>query len=397
MPLQNSRPALSNADQDWQNAGFGIYIHWPFCQSKCPYCDFNSHVWDKVDQARWLTPYITELERYAALTPGRVVQSVFFGGGTPSLMEPATVEGILDAIRRLWPQANDTEVTLEANPTSVDAGRFAGYAMAGVNRVSMGFQAMNDEDLRRLGRLHTVDEALRAFDIARNQFERVSFDLIYARQKQTLSAWEAELDRALSLAIDHLSLYQLTIEDGTAFGDRYKRGGLRDLPEEDLAADMWELTQEVTAAHGFENYEVSNHARDGARSRHNVLYWRYGDYIGIGPGAHGRVTLDGHRHATEQPRAPGKWLQMAEAGNADSLVDSLTGQEQAEEYLLMGLRLREGISLDRFEKLSSAPLNGSQVEEMRERDLVKVENGRIFVTDQGRILLNAVINKLLDS
>ena len=382
---------------DWQNAGFGVYVHWPFCQSKCPYCDFNSHVWEKVDQGRWLTSYIRELERYAALTPGRVVQSVFFGGGTPSLMEPATVDGILSTIRRLWPQANEVEVTLEANPTSIDAGRFRGYAEAGVNRVSMGFQAMNDADLRRLGRLHTVDEALRAFDIARNQFERVSFDLIYARQDQTLAAWEEELDRALSLAIDHLSLYQLTIEEGTAFGDRYKRGGLKGLPDEDLAADMWELTQQVTAAHGFENYEVSNHARDGARSRHNVLYWRYGDYIGVGPGAHGRVTLDGQRHAVEQPRAPGKWLEMAEAGNADSLVEALTGLEQAEEYLLMGLRLREGVDLTRFEKLSSAPLNGSVVDDLCERELVKIENRQIFVTDQGRMLLNAVINKLLDS
>ncbi|WP_050900927.1 radical SAM family heme chaperone HemW [Oceanicola sp. S124] len=397
MPLPSSRPALSEHQEDWRNAGFGIYVHWPFCQSKCPYCDFNSHVWERVDQSRWLKSYISELERYAALTPGRVVQSVFFGGGTPSLMEPATVDGILSAIRRLWPQANEVEVTLEANPTSIDAGRFKGYAAAGVNRVSMGFQAMNDEDLRRLGRLHSVDEALRAFDIARNQFERVSFDLIYARQNQTLAAWEAELDRALSLAIDHLSLYQLTIEEGTAFGDRYKRGGLKGLPEEDLAADMWELTQEVTAAHGFENYEVSNHARDGARSRHNVLYWRYGDYIGVGPGAHGRVTLDGHRHATEQPRAPGRWLERAEAGNADSLVEALTGREQAEEYLLMGLRLREGIDLNRFERLSSAPLNASQVDDLCERELLKLENRRIFVTDQGRMLLNAVINKLLDS
>ncbi|MBT9385704.1 radical SAM family heme chaperone HemW [Pseudooceanicola sp. CBS1P-1] len=383
--------------EDWQNAGFGIYVHWPFCQSKCPYCDFNSHVAETIDQERWLKTYVTELERYAAVTSGRVVQSVFFGGGTPSLMEPRTVEGILDTIRRLWPQANDTEVTLEANPGSVEAGRFRGYAAAGVNRVSMGFQAMNDRDLKRLGRLHSVDEALRAFDVARNQFDRVSFDLIYARQDQTLAEWEAELHRALSLAIDHLSLYQLTIEEGTAFGDRYKRGGLKGLPEEDLAADMYELTQSVTAEHGFDCYEVSNHARDGARSRHNVLYWRYGDYIGVGPGAHGRVTIDGRRHATEAHRAPGKWLAAAEAGNADSLIEALTGPEQAQEYLLMGLRLREGIDQNRFERLSGTSLYTSVLNELDEMNLLKREKSHIFVTDQGRMVLNAILNKLLDS
>ncbi|NIZ09632.1 radical SAM family heme chaperone HemW [Pseudooceanicola sp. HF7] len=382
--------------EDWQNAGFGIYVHWPFCESKCPYCDFNSHVTANVDQARWLKSYVSELERYAALTPGRVVGSVFFGGGTPSLMLPETVDGILNTIRRLWPQANEAEVTLEANPGSIEADRFRGYAMAGVNRVSMGFQAMNDRDLRRLGRLHSVKEAMAAFDIARNQFERVSFDLIYARQDQTLPEWEAELTRALDLAVDHLSLYQLTVEDGTAFGDRYKRGGLKGLPDQDLAADMYELTQEVTAAAGLDCYEVSNHARDGARSRHNVLYWRYGDYIGVGPGAHGRVTLDGRRHATEAYRMPGDWLHRAEAGNADKLRDPLTGPEQAQEYLLMGLRLKEGIALSRFADLNGSALCQARMDELVEMDLLKQNNDLLAVTDQGRMVLNAVLDKLLE-
>ncbi|QPM91467.1 radical SAM family heme chaperone HemW [Pseudooceanicola algae] len=385
----------SQAPDDWQNAGFGIYVHWPFCQSKCPYCDFNSHVTSNVDQTRWAAALVSELERYAALTPGRVVGSVFFGGGTPSLMEPTTVEAVLNAIRRLWPQANEVEVTLEANPGSIEADRFRGYAAAGVNRVSMGFQAMNDRDLARLGRMHTVNEALAAFDIARRQFERVSFDLIYARQDQTPSDWEAELRRALDLSIDHLSLYQLTVEDGTAFADRYRRGGLKGMPNQDLAADMYELTQQVTADFGYEGYEVSNHARDGARSRHNVLYWRYGDYISVGPGAHGRVTLDGHRHATEAYRMPGDWIARAEAGNADKLRDPLTGTEQAQEYLLMGLRLREGISLSRYQTLNGSALCQAGLDDMIGMGFVSRNNDILATTDSGRLVLNAVLDKLL--
>ncbi|QOL82047.1 radical SAM family heme chaperone HemW [Pseudooceanicola spongiae] len=381
--------------EDWQNAGFGIYVHWPFCQSKCPYCDFNSHVAQHVDQKRWIKSYVTELERYSVLTPGRVVQSVFFGGGTPSLMEPETVDAVISTIRRLWPQGNDVEITLEANPGSVEADRFKGYASAGVNRISMGFQALNDRDLAKLGRLHTVEEAMRAFDIARAHFDRVSFDLIYARQDQTLSEWESELGQALSLAVDHLSLYQLTVEDGTAFGDRYKRGKLRGLPDPDLAADMYELTQALCAEHGFECYEVSNHAREGARSRHNSLYWRYGDYLGIGPGAHGRVTLNGNRHATEAFRAPGEWLKHAEAGNGDKLREELSGPEQAQEYLLMGLRLREGIDLGRFENLNGSPVPESKISELTDLNLVKRDHSQLSVTDKGRMLLNAVLDVLL--
>ncbi|MEC9310916.1 MAG: radical SAM family heme chaperone HemW, partial [Pseudomonadota bacterium] len=264
--------------EDWEAGGFGIYIHWPFCQAKCPYCDFNSHVSRQIDQARWLSAYLKEIDRHAAETPGRVVRSVFFGGGTPSLMPPETVHAILDRIRHHWPRANDLEVTLEANPGSVESARFRAYNPAGVSRISRGIQALNDRDLHRLGRIHSVDEALKAFDIARSTFDRVSFDLIYARQDQTPDQWRAELKQALNMAIDHLSLYQLTIEDGTAFGDRYRIGKLRGLPDEDDSATMYDITQEVAVAAGFNTYEVSNHARPGAESRHNTLYWRYGDY-----------------------------------------------------------------------------------------------------------------------
>ncbi len=263
--------AKAISDQDWQNGGFGLYIHWPFCQAKCPYCDFNSHVSQKIDQKQWLNAYLAELDRVGAETSGRVLNSVFFGGGTPSLMDPDVVAAILDKIRKLWPAANDLEVTLEANPGSVEAAKFADYRFGGVSRVSMGVQALNDRDLKRLGRIHSVDEAKAAFEIARTTFDRVSFDLIYARQDQTLDAWKSELREALSMAIDHLSLYQLTIETGTAFGDRYAKGKLRGLPEDDLAADMYQVTGDICAEAGLEGYEVSNYAKLGSESRHNQI------------------------------------------------------------------------------------------------------------------------------
>lgn len=297
---------------DWRNGGFGLYLHWPFCQSKCPYCDFNSHVAATIDQGRWQRAYLSEIRRLGAETEGRVLNSVFFGGGTPSLMEPDLVAAILETVRATWPLANDLEVTLEANPGSVEAGRFRGYRAAGVNRISMGIQALNDADLRKLGRLHTVAEARAAFDVARTTFDRVSFDLIYARQDQPLEHWRSELTEALTMAADHLSMYQLTVEDGTAFGDRFKRGKLRGLPEEELSADMYALTQDLCEAAGLPAYEVSNHARPGAESRHNLIYWRGGDYAGVGPGAHGRLTFPTGRWATEAPRAPAAWLERVE-------------------------------------------------------------------------------------
>lgn len=381
---------------DWESGGFGIYIHWPFCQAKCPYCDFNSHVAREIDQSRWFSAYIAEIDRHAEEVPDRTVSSIFFGGGTPSLMDPDLVDGILTRIRHHWPQANDPEITLEANPGSVEAGRFRGYRDAGITRVSMGLQALNDRDLQRLGRIHTVSEALDAFDIARNCFDRVSFDLIYARQDQTPEAWRSELKQALNKAIDHISLYQLTIEDGTAFGDRYRIGKLRGLPDDDDAAEMYDITQEETDAAGFHCYEVSNHARPGAESRHNSLYWRYGDYLGIGPGAHGRVTLEGQRTATEAIRMPDAWLRAAETGGADRDRTPLSQADQATEFLLMGLRLTRGIDLDRYERLSGAPLSQTVLKDLSDMGMIETEGGWLRVTPSGRIVLNAVIAKLLE-
>ncbi len=376
----------------WEAAGFGLYIHWPFCQAKCPYCDFNSHVAAQIDEFRWSRAYLSEIERIGAETRGRVLSTVFFGGGTPSLMSPDLVAAILDQVRATWPMANDPEITLEANPTSVEAGRFRGYADAGVTRVSMGIQALRDDDLRRLGRLHSVAEARAAFDMARAQFDRVSFDLIYARQDQTLDDWRAELSEALSMAIDHLSLYQLTIEDGTAFGDRFRRGRLRGLPDEDLAADMYELTQEICDAHGMPAYETSNHARPGAESRHNLIYWRSGDYAGIGPGAHGRLTLGGTRYATEALRAPGAWLQAVETRRSgETLREIVPEAEQIEEYALMGLRLAEGVDAA---PLRDHPSLSKNINGLIFSGLLEESQGRLRTTAAGRPLLNAILREI---
>ena len=380
---------------DWQNGGFGLYLHWPFCQSKCPYCDFNSHVAASIDQSRWKRAYLAEIDRIAAETPGRVLQSVFFGGGTPSLMDPDLVAAILERIRASWPQSNDWEVTLEANPGSVEAGRFLGFSDAGVNRISMGIQALRDEDLRKLGRLHSVAEARKAFDVARKAFKRVSFDLIYARQDQNLASWGVELQEAVAMAADHLSLYQLTIEDGTAFGDRFAKGGLKGLPNEDLSAEMYDLTQDICDAAGLPAYEVSNHAAPGMESRHNLIYWRGGDYLGIGPGAHGRLTLDGIRWTTEAPRAPGDWLTRVEAGNRGELPrDVVPGAERALEYLMMGLRLSEGIDLSRYMTLAGIALSDSKINSLVDIAMIYRTSNGIAATAKGRLVLNAVIREL---
>ncbi|EKE44666.1 HemN [Oceaniovalibus guishaninsula JLT2003] len=368
---------------------FGVYLHWPFCQAKCPYCDFNSHVAATIDQGGWKRAYLAEIARVSALTPDRIVTSVFFGGGTPSLMDPDLVAAIVDGIRRHWRTANDVEITLEANPTSVEAGRFRAYRDGGVNRVSMGIQALNDADLKRLGRLHSVAEARAAFDIARRTFNRVSFDLIYARQDQTLAAWRTELAEALTMAADHLSLYQLTVEDGTAFGDRLAQGGLRGLPDEDLGADLFALTQDMTDAAGLPAYEVSNHARPGAESRHNLTYWRGGDYAGIGPGAHGRLTLNGTRHATVAPKAPAAWLSAVETGELHDAPQPLSSSEVEEERLMMGLRLSDGIDLP-----SPGPIR-NRVSAMVKLGMMVADGTRMAVTPQGRPLLNAILRELL--
>ncbi|WP_377191890.1 radical SAM family heme chaperone HemW [Ruegeria meonggei] len=380
---------------DWRNGGFGLYVHWPFCEAKCPYCDFNSHVSKNINQKQWLTSYLSELYRAAAETPHRVLNTIFFGGGTPSLMEPETVAAVIDTARALWRPANDMEITLEANPGSVEAGRFAAYRDAGVNRISMGIQALNDDDLRRLGRIHTVAEARAAFDVARNCFDRVSFDLIYARQHQTLNAWRAELTEALSMAVDHLSLYQLTIEDGTAFGDRYAIGKLRGLPEDDSAADMYLATQEICEAHGLPAYEVSNHAPPGAESQHNLIYWRYGDYVGIGPGAHGRITLDGQKLATETYLSPNAWLTAVKNGSGEKERTELSRQDQANEYLMMGMRITDGLDIDRFEILSGQPLRQDKLSDLIEYGMVTHTDEHLVATKNGRAVLNAVIRELL--
>lgn len=381
--------------EDWQHGGFGLYIHWPFCEAKCPYCDFNSHVAREIDQARWCEAYLAEIDRYAALVPGRILNTVFFGGGTPSLMAPDTVAAILDRIATSWPMANDPEITLEANPGSVEAGRFRAFAEAGVTRISMGVQALNDADLRRLGRIHSVVEARQAFDIARKNFDRVSFDLIYARQDQTLAEWQAELREALAMAVDHLSLYQLTIESGTAFGDRYAAGRLRGLPEDEIAADMYEATQEICEAAGLPAYEVSNHARPGAESQHNLIYWRYGDYIGIGPGAHGRITRDGQKWATEAHRAPARWLDGVNSAAPERPALALAGADQAVEYLLMGLRITDGIDPERFQALSGQPLASDTVDHLQAIGMIEPHGYRLRATRAGRAVLNAVIRELL--
>jgi len=382
--------------EDWQHGGFGLYLHWPFCESKCPYCDFNSHVSASIDQARWARAYLAEIDRVGSLTRGRVLGTVYFGGGTPSLMDADTVATLLDRVRATWPMVNDPEITLEANPGSVEVGRFRAYRQAGVTRVSMGVQALNDADLRRLGRRHSVADARTAFDVARAQFNRVSFDLIYGRQDQSLDAWRCELQVALDMAVDHLSLYQLTIEAGTAFGDRFAKGGLRGLPTEDLAADLYEVTQELCGAAGLAAYEVSNHAAEGAESRHNLLYWRAGDYIGIGPGAHGRLSLDGTRWATECPKAPGAWLQVVERTGDGSLPPvALSGEDRAQEYMLMGLRLTEGLSLIRLAEMAGAELSASKLDPLIDLGLLRRDADRLRTTPAGRMVLNGVLRALV--
>ena len=381
---------------DWQHGGFGVYIHWPFCLAKCPYCDFNSHVSRKVDHEQWRAAILSELRHSAQLTGPRKVDTVFFGGGTPSLMEPQTVAAIIEEIDKLWGLNLGAEISLEANPTSVEAGKFADFSNAGVNRISMGIQALNDTDLKALGRMHSVKEALHAFDIAKAQFDRVSFDLIYARQKQTAKQWFAELKQALDLAVDHLSLYQLTIEQGTRFGDLYNKGKLRHLPPSDEAADMYLGTREVCAEYGLEGYEISNYARKGAESRHNLIYWRYGDYVGVGPGAHARLTLNGRRTALHTHLAPQKWLESVEKrGHGMKKPESLSLEDQAIEYLMMSMRLTEGSDLRRYTQLAGGAVSARRIEQLRGLGMIEIDKHTVKATAKGRPLLNSVLAELL--
>jgi oxygen-independent coproporphyrinogen-3 oxidase len=379
-----------------EKPAFGVYVHWPFCLSKCPYCDFNSHVRHAaIDEDRFTRAFAREIETTAGRVPGREVSSIFLGGGTPSLMKPSTVGAILDEIGKHWRVADDAEVTLEANPTSVEATRFAGYRAAGVNRVSLGVQALDDASLKELGRLHTAREALDAVKIARRAFERYSFDLIYARPEQTPEMWADELKLAIAEAAEHLSLYQLTIEEGTPFFALHAAGKLK-TPDEATARALYDVTQEVCAEHGLPAYEISNHAREGAQCRHNLVYWRGEEYAGIGPGAHGRLDIGGVRHAIATEKRPEAWLMRVEAtGHGVVTDDLLNSEERADEFLLMGLRLAEGIDPKRYAALSGRALDPHRVAVLREEGAIVVdESGRLRVTQAGFPVLDAVVADL---
>jgi putative oxygen-independent coproporphyrinogen III oxidase len=375
---------------------FGVYVHWPFCLSKCPYCDFNSHVRRAaIDEARFVQAFAAEIAWTAARVPDRIVSTIFFGGGTPSLMQPATVGAILDAIARHWSIAPDAEVTLEANPTSVEAARFRGYRTAGINRVSLGVQALDDRVLTELGRLHSAREAIDAVHIARSVFDRYSFDLIYARPQQTPQDWASELKRALAEAGEHLSLYQLTIEPETPFAALHASGKLK-VPNDDTARALYDTTQDICAAHGLPAYEISNHARPGAECRHNLVYWRAHEYAGIGPGAHGRLDIDGDRHATATEKRPEAWLARVESDGHGLVTDDvLTREEMADEFLLMGLRLAEGIDPSRYAALAGRSLDTARIGALRENGLVETTAaGHLRVSMPGFPVLDAVVADL---
>jgi putative oxygen-independent coproporphyrinogen III oxidase len=375
---------------------FGVYVHWPFCLAKCPYCDFNSHVrHEKPDETRYARAIARELAYVKEQVASREVTSIFFGGGTPSLMQPATVQSVLDEIARHWTIARDAEITLEANPTSVEAERFRGYRAAGVNRVSLGVQALDDVSLKNLGRMHSASEALAAVEVARANFPRISFDLIYARPDQSPDAWRAELMKALTFAPEHLSLYQLTIEPGTAF-ELLHRAGKLVTPDPDTARALWDVTQELCEARGMPAYEISNHAKAGAESRHNLVYWRYQEYAGVGPGAHGRIGADGARIATSTEKHPERWLALAEErGHGLVEEEKLSLIEQADEMLVMGLRLAEGIDIARFEKLTGVSLSPERVSFLESEGLIeRGDNARLRVTPSGFPLLDAIVADL---
>jgi oxygen-independent coproporphyrinogen-3 oxidase len=394
-----TRPLPQAGEAIFGEGGFGIYVHWPFCLSKCPYCDFNSHVREQVDQARWRAALLAELDHYAERTPGRTVTSIFFGGGTPSLMEPATAAAVIDRVAERWQTAPGLEITLEANPSSVEAARFADLARAGVNRVSLGVQALDDKSLAFLGRRHNAAEALAALAVAQAQFSRVSFDLIYARPGQTVESWTEELARAVAYGTEHLSVYQLTIEEGTRFATLAQRGEL-DLPDEDTQAALYEATQEILSAAGLPAYEISNHARPGAECRHNLTYWRYGDYVGVGPGAHGRLTTLGRKLATRAHRAPEIWLERVEAQGHGAHEDIVISRaEQRDELLMMGLRLTEGVSRERMQAQFGADIDAliepRTLSRLIDAGFLALNAETLRATPAGLQRLNAVLGRLL--
>ena len=391
---------MSRADASLAGHGapsaFGVYVHWPFCLSKCPYCDFNSHVRHAaIDEERFARAFAREIETSASRIGRRKVTSIFLGGGTPSLMQPQTVGAILEAVGKCWHVAPDVEVTLEANPTSVEATRFAGYRAAGINRVSLGVQALDDASLKMLGRLHSAREALDAVAIARSAFHRYSFDLIYARPDQTPAMWATELKRAIAEAAEHLSLYQLTIEEGTPFFGLHQAGKLK-TPDEATARTLFDVTQEICALHGLPAYEISNHARKHAECRHNLVYWRGQEYAGIGPGAHGRLDINGIRHAVANEKRPEAWLMRVEAnGHGAGVDDCLNAEERADEFLLMGLRLAEGIDPKRYAALAGRPLDAGRIALLSEEGAITIDsNGRLRVTQAGFPVLDAVVADL---
>jgi putative oxygen-independent coproporphyrinogen III oxidase len=391
-------PALAAPQPTAGPRGFGIYVHWPFCVSKCPYCDFNSHVRARIDEAGWRDALLRELEFFAQQAPNRTVTSIFFGGGTPSLMAPDTAQAVIDHVAQHWTLAPDVEITLEANPNSAEQARFADFRKAGINRVSIGVQALDDAALKMLGRAHDQREA-RAAIAAAAAFERYSFDLIYARPGQSVAAWKAELSDALKLASDHLSVYQLTIEPGTAFHTLHARGDLK-VPDEETGAALYDTTHELLEKAGMPAYEISNHARPGGESRHNLVYWRYEDYVGVGPGAHGRLTFDGAKTATRQEKAPETWIaRVRDQGHGTAERIPVGKDEAATEALLMGLRLAEGIDAARFQRETGRALDDvldrGRLRRLIDGGFVEPTGTGLRVTGAGRKVLNAVLGELL--
>jgi len=370
----------------------GVYIHWPFCRSKCPYCDFNSHVRERVDARRWNAALVADLDRQAKLVPEHEVVSIFFGGGTPSLMPPETAGALIARVKHHWKTARNLEITLEANPNSAEAGRFAAFADAGVNRLSLGVQSLDPEALRFLGRGHDRTEAVAAITMSQKLFPRTSFDLIYARPGQSLVAWRDELDEALDFAGEHLSLYQLTIEPGTAFHTQARTGKLT-LPDDETAAALFEMTQDRLTARGLPAYEISNHSRPKAECRHNLVYWRYEDYLGVGPGAHGRITRDGVKYATLQRRLPETWLKQP----GFEEMTAISRESAVEEMVMMGLRLTEGIPRPRLEKLAECNIEalfGISLKRLIDGGFVSLNSARLAATSAGRQRLNSVLGAL---
>ncbi|MCK5285254.1 MAG: coproporphyrinogen III oxidase [Alphaproteobacteria bacterium] len=385
-----------------QDGQIGIYIHWPFCLSKCPYCDFNSYVCDNMDERAWLGAYLKALEFYAGLVPDRKVVSIFFGGGTPSLMEVETVEAIFSKIQKLWPISNDIEITLEANPTSVETEKFKAFHAVGVNRISLGVQSFSDESLKFLGRKHSVKEAVQAIDVARDIFDHYSFDLIYALPRQTLQNWELELQQALPYLpymSGHLSVYQLSIERNTPFYAMHTCGKFS-LPKEDLAADFYNLTQDILEKADLPAYEVSNHSCVGKESKHNMIYWNYGDYIGVGAGAHGRLMIDGKKYATQEHSSLELWLERVENnGNAAYPFEALSSDDRFLEALMMGLRLRKGVSLETLEYEAQCAwdekLDMCKIKDLQDQGWLNLDDECLMLEREGLLRLNAVIPYIL--